>query len=47
LEDPKSPNVSKERKKQAAYDERILVNAIVGMFGQGKRRFSLAASMQN
>ena len=32
--------VSKEKKKQAAYDERIR-NAIEGKFGQGKRRFSL------
>jgi hypothetical protein len=37
-------NVSKERKKQAAYDERIR-NAIEGKFGQGKRRFSLARIM--
>jgi hypothetical protein len=36
--------VSKERKKQAAYDERIR-NAIEGKFGQGKRRFSLARTM--
>jgi transposase, IS5 family len=33
-------NVSKEKKKQAVYDERIR-NAIEGKFGQGKRRFSL------
>jgi hypothetical protein len=33
-------NVSKEKKKQAAYDERIR-NAIEGKFGQGKRRFGL------
>jgi IS5 family transposase len=37
-------NVSKERKKQAAHDERIR-NAIEGKFGQGKRRFSLARIM--
>jgi len=37
-------NVSKERKKQAAYDERIR-KAIEGKFGQGKRRFSLARTM--
>jgi hypothetical protein len=33
-------NVSKEKKKQAAYDERIR-NAIEGKFGQAKRRFGL------
>lgn len=33
-------NVSKETKKQAAYDERIR-SSIEGKFGQGKRRFSL------
>ncbi|UNU26631.1 IS5 family transposase [Microcoleus vaginatus HSN003] len=33
-------NVSKSKKKQAAYDERIR-NAIEGKFGQGKRRFGL------
>ena len=33
-------DVSKEKKKQAAYDEGIR-NAIEGKFGQGKRRFSL------
>ena len=33
-------NVSKEKKKQAASDERIR-NAIEGKFGQGKRRFGL------
>ena len=38
-EDPPA-KVSKEKKKQAAYDERIR-NAIEGKFGQGKRRFSL------
>jgi len=32
--------VSKEKKKQAVYDERIR-QAIEGKFGQGKRRFSL------
>jgi len=37
-------NVSKERKKQAAYDEKIR-NTIEGKFGQGKRRFSLARIM--
>jgi hypothetical protein len=37
-------NVSKERNKQAAYDERIR-NAIEGKFEQGKRRFSLARIM--
>jgi len=36
--------VSKERKKEAAYDERIR-NAIEGKLGQGKRRFSLARIM--
>jgi len=36
--------VSKERKKQAAYDERIR-NVIEGKLGQGKRRFSLARIM--
>ena len=33
-------NINKEKKKQAAYDERIR-NCIEGKFGQGKRRFSL------
>ncbi|BAY06180.1 IS5 family transposase [Anabaena cylindrica FACHB-243] len=37
-------NVSKEKKKQAAYDERIR-NCIEGKFGQGKRRFSLGRVM--
>ena len=33
-------NISKEKKKQAAYDERIR-SSIEGKFGQSKRRFSL------
>ncbi|NJN11492.1 MAG: IS5 family transposase [Richelia sp. RM1_1_1] len=33
-------NISKESKRQAAYDERIR-SSIEGKFGQGKRRFSL------
>ena len=37
-------NVSKENKKQAAYDEGIR-NCIEGKFGQGKRRFSLGRVM--
>lgn len=37
-------NVSPEKKKQAAYDERIR-NSIEGKFGQGKRRFSLGRVM--
>jgi len=37
-------NVSKEKKKQAAYDERI-GNAIEGKFGEGKRRFCLNGVM--
>ncbi|BCL33819.1 IS5 family transposase [Nostoc sp. MS1] len=37
-------NVSPEKKKQAAYDERIR-NCIEGKFGQGKRRFSLGRVM--
>jgi IS5 family transposase len=37
-------NVSKETKKQAAYDEGIR-NCIEGKFGQGKRRFSLGRVM--
>ncbi|MEG4026627.1 IS5 family transposase [Microcoleus sp. S13C4] len=37
-------NVSKEKKKQAAYDERIR-NAIESKFGQGKRTFGLARIM--
>ena len=37
-------NVSKENKKQAAYDEGIR-NYIEGKFGQGKRRFSLGRVM--
>jgi hypothetical protein len=36
--------VSKKRKKQAAYNERIR-NEIEGKLGQGKRRFSLARIM--
>ena len=37
-------NVSKETKKQAAYDERFR-NAIEGKFGQAKRRYSLNCIM--
>jgi transposase, IS5 family len=37
-------NVSKAKKKQAAYDERIR-NAIEGKFGFFKHRFSLARIM--
>ena len=38
-------NVSKEKKKQAASDERMR-NAIEGKFGQGKRRFGLNLVME-
>jgi len=37
-------NISKEKKKQAAYDEKIR-SSIEGKFGQGKRRFSLNCVM--
>ena len=37
-------HVSPEKKKQAAYDERIR-SSIEGKFGQGKRRFSLSLVM--
>jgi len=39
-----SKNISKEKKKQAALDEKIR-SSIEGKFGQGKRRFSLNCVM--